>query len=202
MKRHYILFSLFLFLIFTTVQSQDAQSFGLKSGITLTTLSNQDALNIKPGLQVGAFAKLGGRQSLFFKGEFLITQKGSWNWSSNNPRNFSFFYVDLPIMFGIDVFRGLSINAGIQPSMLIAGSLKTSEGGSTNRRSLGGDIERFDYSILIGAEYFIKEYWFLGVRFNHSYAPLQDHHRELSQAIGGQLLENRVLQFYVGYVFN
>lgn len=195
---------IFLLLIFFMIgkggigYSQEAQSFGAKAGLAFTTLSNQPDLNLKPGLQAGVFAKLGGRQSLFFKSEFLLSQKGTWNWSSDNPINFSLYYIDLPLMFGVDITRGLTVNAGIQPSMLLGGSLKTAQG----RRSIGNDLARFDYSLLIGAEYFVKEFWFIGLRYNYSYVPIQNDSGEFTRLNLNQLLANRAIQLYVGYTFN
>ncbi|MFN6944374.1 MAG: porin family protein [Cytophagaceae bacterium] len=202
MKRSILIQSILVFFFFAMQQAfaQNTHSYGIKGGTTFTTLSNHGSWNIKPGLQAGAFAKLAGGEQLFFKAEFLATQKGAWNWNRSQPDNFSLYYFDLPIMFGIEINRNLSINLGIQPSVLLAGTYKFPTTTGNETRSIGSDIARFDYSLLIGAEYFIKEDMFLGLRYSHAFVPLQNLIGEFTIQNQNQLLSNRVVQFYLGYV--
>ncbi|MGY5847581.1 porin family protein [Salegentibacter sp. HM20] len=201
-----ILFSsliVFLFLSFTPLLAQEAQSYGVKSGVNLAYLSNNGSMNLRPGFQVGAYAKYSGLETIFFKAEFLITQKGSASWSSDQPNNFNLFYVDLPIMFGLSLSPKLSLNAGIQPSMLIGGRYKGVDSmGREYKKSIGKDLARFDYSTLLGLEYFIHDNWLLGVRYNYGFVSIQEYSEEFIQANNGKLLKNRGFQFYVGYKFN
>ncbi len=192
---------LFSFLLFIpAVHAQEAQSFGLKAGIAIGTLSHQANLNPQPGLQAGAFAKLGGRESLFFKGEALITQKGSRNWESDQPNNFRLYYFDLPLMIGTDLYKGVTLNLGIQPSLLLAGTHKTAENGTTSSRGIRSDLQKFDYSLLIGAEYFITENKLVGLRYNHGFVPIQSLRGEFTNRNGGRTLANHVVSVYLGFV--
>lgn len=206
MKR--LTFFFYLIFLFATLSfispgafAQETHSYGMKFGSTLSTLSNQANYNLKPGLQLGGFAKLGGRESLFFKAELLASQAGTWNWNQERPNNINLYYLDLPLMFGINSFRGLSINLGIQASVLLAGTYRSSIGGNINNRSIGSNLARFDYSYLVGLEYFIKDDWFLGARFNYGFVPIQSYQGELTINNQYKLLSNRILQIYVGYVF-
>ncbi len=194
-----IILLLVLFMFVNGLKAQQAQSFGVKAGITATTLTNQGNFNLKPGLQAGGYAVFGGGEALFFKGEFLITQKGAWKWGDEGLGNFSFYYVDLPLMFGIDVFEGFTLNIGIQPSLLIGGTLRDSSGESSDWRNLSNDLARMDYSTLFGAEYQFRTDWFAGARFNYSFVPIQNYQGDLTIANSGQLLANRVFQFYIGH---
>ena len=185
-------------LLFTTYSSaQKAQSFGVKGGLALTTLTDGSMDHIKPGLQIGAYAKLGGQYAFFFKAEFLVTQKGAWNWNMNNPKNFSLYYAELPLMYGIEVVDNFSLNIGIQPAVLLGGTLRASgDGGDTDTTPIGSDIARFDFSTLFGAEYVLSEKYLLGARFNYGFVPLQNYQGELTK--DGQLLQNMALQVYLG----
>lgn len=183
---------------FTAIATaQKAQSFGVKGGLALTTLTDGSMETIKPGLQVGAYTKLGGQYSFFFKAEFLVTQKGSWNWNASNPNNYSLYYIELPLMYGIEVVDELTLNIGIQPAMLLGGTLRATDSeGETNTQSIGSDIARFDFSTLFGAEYSLTEKYLVGARFNYGFVPLQNYQGELTEE--GQLLHNMALQFYLG----
>jgi len=200
LKHCIILYFLVIVITLQNAQAQQNRHFGVKGGLTLSTLSNQDFGHIKPGFQVGGFAKFGGDESLFFKAELLATQKGTWNWDRTNPSNLSLYYVDVPIMFGVDLARGFSLNFGIQPSVLVAGTFRSSFEGNIFTQSLNNQITRFDYSLLMGSEFAFKEDWLIGVRFNYGFVPIQGYTGFLTFKQQDQLHSNRVLQFYLGYV--
>ncbi|HKL03502.1 MAG TPA: porin family protein [Cryomorphaceae bacterium] len=177
--------------------AQKAQQYGVKGGLALTTLTDGSMDNIKPGLQLGAYAKLGGQYAFFFKAEILVTQKGSWNWNDKNLRNYSLYYAELPLMYGIEVVENFTLNIGIQPAILLGGTLRSAQdGGDTNTEPIGRDIARFDFSTLFGVEYALNDTYFLGSRFNYSFVPLQNYQGELTR--DGQLLQNMALQLYLG----
>ncbi len=201
MKISSFLFIVYLtafFLILNKTSAQQAQSFGVKAGITTATLTNQGSFNIKPGLQAGGYAIFGGSEALFFKGELLLSQKGAWKWGDDGLGNMSLYYLDLPLMFGIDVFEGFTLNIGIQPSMLIGGTLRTTSGEDTNWRNVSNDLARMDYATIFGAEYQFETNWFAGARFNYSFVPIQNYQGDLTIQNNGQLMANRVFQFYIG----
>lgn len=193
-----VVLTLIIFSNFTSI-AQEAQSFGVKGGVVFSSLSNIGDFNIKPGLQAGGYAQFGGGEVIFFQSEFLITQKGSWNWNASQPRNFSLYYIDIPLMFGIDLIKDFTFNIGIQPSVLIGGTLRTSEDGDTNWRNLSNNLTRFDFSTLFGVEYDLQEQMFIGIRFNYGFVPLQNYQGELTIENDGKLISNRAFQIYLGY---
>lgn len=200
--KNYLFSAAIFFLLFTVAfntYGQQAQVYGLKAGVSTTTLTNQGNFNMKPGLQAGAFAKYGGGEALFFKAEFLLTQKGAWKWGNEGLGNFSLYYLDLPLMFGIDILEKVSLNIGIQPSLLIGGTLRTTSGDETGWRNVSNDIARMDFATLFGAEYDLNTDWFVGARFNYSFVPIQNYQGDLTIENNGRLMENRVFQFYIGY---
>ncbi|TXK52612.1 PorT family protein [Pontibacter qinzhouensis] len=182
------------------VQAQEAQSFGFKVGVAVGTLSHQPSLNPQPGLQVGAFAKLGGRDRPFFKGEALFTQKGSRTWGSDPTDNFRLYYFDLPLMLGTDLYKGVTVTAGIQPSLLLAGTHRSEENGNTNSRGIRSDLQKFDYSLLVGAEYFVRENMLVGLRYNHGFVPIQSLRGQFTINNQGRTLANHVVTAYLGFV--
>ena len=200
-KNHFIILAAFscLWTLSTNSQAQDAQRIGVKAGLTAANLTNQNDFSLKPGLQAGAYAVFGGGEALFFKGELLLSQKGAWTWGNEGLGNFSLYYIDLPLMFGIDVLQGLTLNLGIQPSMLVGGTLRQNTSEGTNWRNISNDVSRMDFSTLFGAEYIIKKDWFLGFRFNYSFVPIQNHQGDLTVENQEQLMSSRVYQFYVGH---
>ncbi len=201
-KGNHRYFAFIFFLLFTVAyntQAQQSQIYGFKAGISTTTLSNEGNFNIKPGLQAGVYAKLGGREALFFKSELLLTQKGAWKWGEKGLGNFSLYYLDLSLMFGIDIFENVSLNIGIQPSLLIGGTLRTTSGDDAGWRNVSNDLARVDFATLFGAEYDLNTDWFVGARFNYGFVPIQNYQGDLTIENNGKLLENRVFQLYIGH---
>lgn len=172
------------------------QDFGVKGGLAIATVSGQGTMSLKPGAQIGAFTKLGGNEPLYFKGELLLTQKGSWNWDVNNLSNISLYYLDIPVMFGIEIIQGLSLNLGFQPSIRLGGSYRYDTPEGRNFINISNAIHKMDYSTLLGAEYIYKTGILIGVRYNHGFIPLQSWDGEFT--LNSTLPLNRVLQVYCG----
>ncbi len=185
-------------IILSPVQAQD-HSYRIKGGFTASNFSGEGFSGLTPGVQLGGSVKLGGVEDLFFKTEVLFTMKGSGTEEGSLSRNFNLYYMEIPLMFGLNVGRGVSINAGFQPGILLGGTMKSSQGGREERRSISDEIERFDYSLLLGVEYILNEDWLIGVRYNNSFVPLQEYHGRLTKENGDQLLINQIFQIYASY---
>lgn len=199
----FTILTLFISLLFIPAghaqyQNRD-HSYRLKGGVTLTNFTGEGIAGVNPGFQLGGSVKLGGTEDLFFKGEMLFSMKGSGTEAGDLSRNFTLFYMEIPLMFGLNVGRGFSLNAGFQPGVLLGGTMKSSRGGREERSSIGSDIASFDYSLLLGIEYILNEDWMIGIRYNNSFVPLQDLHGRLTRENGDNLLLNQALQIYASY---
>lgn len=191
-------FLAFILLVVSISFSADAQNYGVKGGLALSGVNGMEPAGIRPGLQLGAYKKLGEGEEWSFKIEFLFTQKGSTNWNRSNLASINLLYAEAPILFSIDIFNKTTLNMGFAPAMFLFGSYRSSEDGESQRTSLRGDVPPFDYSTFIGFEYDWDAKTFLGIRFNYSWVPLNAY-KSSFQPVPGNLLLNRTLVLYAGY---
>jgi hypothetical protein len=179
------------FLTFSKVQAQD---YGLKGGVVVSTINGQGNSSLRPGLQLGAYKNFGATERLFVQMEALFTQKGSWNWDSQNQRNVNLYYFDFAVMFGVLVGEKITLNLGIQPSVFLGGNFKYSNDGQAQNRSLLGEVSAMDYATLFGLEYDLNDDFTVGGRFNYSFVPLQSYDNIFAD--NGELPYSMILQLY------
>ncbi|MGJ3233582.1 outer membrane beta-barrel protein [Marivirga sp.] len=166
---------LLFFWLFLSANVIVAQDYGLKGGMTVSTINGQGNSSLKPGLQLGVYKNFGATEKLFVQMEALFTQKGSWNWDNQNQKNINLYYFDFALMFGILIDEKFTINLGIQPSVFLGGNYKFSEDGQEQNLSLLGEVSAMDYATLFGLEYDINDDFTIGGRFNYSFVPLQSY---------------------------
>jgi len=198
MIKRYItnLFRSLLILIFiSSVTTIHSQEYSWKAGVTLSSLKNQGTFNVMPGLQFGGGVKLAGNEPLTFKIEALITQKGSNTWNRSNLRNVNLFYLEVPLMFNWEILSGYYIHLGFSPALLLLGNYRYTEGGNYFSNWLNRDSKILDYSTFIGLDIDWTDDVSFGIRYNHSWVPVQ--------GVSGQLYRDaslplsRTIQVYV-----
>jgi hypothetical protein len=190
--KHLIGFVTILFMVAES-KAQNHTQLGVKGGMVLSTLTGQGG-SLKPGFMAGGYGKIGTKELLFFQAEVLLTQKGSRNNRLGEPRNFNLLYLDIPLMYGIEITNGLSVNMGIQPGILLSGSYVNE---MNQRTGIAKRLYAMDYSTIIGAEYSLKENIFAGFRYNHGFVPIFNYRAGIETR--ERLPANRFLQFYAGY---
>ncbi|HET8858317.1 outer membrane beta-barrel protein [Marivirga sp.] len=171
-----------------------AQDYGLKAGAVISTINGQGNKSLKPGMQLGAYKNFGATEKLFVQMEALITQKGSWNWDSNNVKNINLYYFDFAVMFGILAYEKFTINIGIQPSVFLGGSYIYSIDGQQQKESLSGRVSAMDYATVFGLEYDLNNNYTIGARFNYSFVPLQSYENDFAE--NNELPYSMVFQLY------
>ncbi|SMG40100.1 Outer membrane protein beta-barrel domain-containing protein [Marivirga sericea] len=186
-----ILISSFLILSSAHLKAQD---YGLKTGLVISTVNGQGNTNLKPGAQLGVYKNFGATEKLFVQMEALVTQKGSWNWDSENVNNINLYYFDFAIMFGILLDEKFTINLGIQPSIFLGGSYHYSVDDQKIKENLGGTVSAMDYATLFGLEYDLSDDFTIGGRFNYSFVPLQSYDNIFAD--NGELPYSMVVQLY------
>ncbi len=182
--------------LFSISSTYFGQEMGVKSGVVFSSLKNVSGVNFRPGLQIGGYKNFGASERLFFRTEALLTQKGSWSWSQANLNSVSLAYFDISLLFCVDVTEKFNLNFGFQPSVLIAGRHRFIEDDIKQAKFVGNDVSRFDYSTLIGVEYKLTDNIFLGIRYNHSFIPVQGYGGNIS--VSGTLPLSRIFQVYAG----
>ncbi|WP_296620227.1 outer membrane beta-barrel protein [Marivirga sp.] len=193
--KEFIIFSALTF--FWLIQNPfelKAQDYGLKVGAVVSTINGQGNGSLRPGLQLGGYKKFGATERLFVQMETLLTQKGSWNWDSQNVNNINLYYFDFAIMFGILLDEKFTLNLGIQPSVFLGGNYKYFMDGQEQKMGLNGRVSAMDYATIFGLEYDLNENVTIGGRFNYSFVPLQSYENDFAD--NNQLSYSILFQLY------
>ncbi|WP_375578494.1 outer membrane beta-barrel protein [Marivirga tractuosa] len=192
--RFLVFVGLFIFcMIHCSIESK-AQDYGLKGGLVVSGLNGQQRNDLKPGLQLGGYKNFGATEKLFVQMEALFTQKGSWNWDSENVNNINLYYFDFAIMFGILLDEKFTVNIGIQPSVFLGGNHKYILDGQEQNDNLMGRVSAMDYATIFGLEYDLNENYTIGGRFNYSFVPLQSYENDFAD--NNELPFSVLFQFY------
>ncbi len=190
-------FCVFTFLLISIGLSLGAQEYGAKASFVFSGVSGFNGGGIHLGPQFGAYVKLGTSENLYFQSELLITYKGGSSSFGDVKQSLYLMYIELPIMYGLNVSRKVSLNGGIQPGMVFFGRLTESSGSGKTGTGIGSHVTRFDYSTLLGGDYNINDQWTVGARLNYSFVPLANRNNEVIR--NTDLLLSRVVQFYACY---
>jgi len=194
MRKGYIISVLIFCAVFFAYSEIQAQDYGLKGGLVISTINGQGNSSLRPGLQLGAYKNFGATERLFVQMEALFTQKGSWNWDNENQSNINLYYFDFALIFGVLAGEKITLNLGIQPSVLLGGIFKYSANGQAENQSLKGEVSAMDYATLFGLEYDLNDNFTLGGRFNYSFVPLQSYDNIFAD--NGELPYSMVFQLY------
>lgn len=173
------------------------QEYSWKAGVTISSLKNQGTFNVMPGIQFGGGVKLAGNEPLTFKIETLITQKGSNNWNRSNLRNVNLFYLEVPLMFNWEILSGYHIHLGFSPALLLLGNYRYKDGGLYFSNWINRDSKILDYSTFIGLDIDWTDNVSFGIRYNHSWVPIQGVNGQLYRE--GSLPLSRTIQIYVSH---
>ncbi len=106
-----------IFILIAKLNYAQGVSFGIKAGLNYSNIySTSLKTDFKQGYHAGVYAKL---NAIIFaiQPELLISKRG---YTETNIRDISMYYVDVPVMFKMKIFPGLSIDAGPQFSYLLS----------------------------------------------------------------------------------
>ena len=197
-----LFFSFILVFSFLTVYSQ--VQFGIKAGANYSTnffgkssaidgekLANPD---YRLGYHFGMIVNFPISNNMSFNTELLFSDKGAKEYDIISETNTlqHLYYINLPLIFGYNLFDNITLQLGIEPEYLLA----------ENNFSHHGLFlyNRFDLGLLGGIEYNYDRF-ILGARYTQGITPLYD--LELRNQDGNTIGEttnfNRCFQVYIGY---
>lgn len=140
--------------------------FGIKGGLNITKFGGDiDLSDYKTGLQAGAVAEIKFSDKFSLQPELLFNQQGMMYkvnfYDGGLYTRTKIFeklnYISLPIMAKIYVFKGLSIQAGPQISLLTGAKRKiefdTEEGNGSIEASVNAQYEKLDLGMAMGVGY-------------------------------------------------
>lgn len=126
----------------------NAQTFGLKAGGNISSISHSDESKSKFGFYGGAFVNVPLAESFNIQPEVLYNGKGA---KSKGPvdATANLDYISVPVMFQYKATPQFYLEAGPEFSFLI--SAKTKAGG--NSLDIKNSLNGFDFGVGLGAGY-------------------------------------------------
>lgn len=125
-----------------------AQTFGLKAGMNISSLSNSDGTKSKVGLNAGLFMNAPLAASFSIQPELLYNSKGAKEDGSGDG-TINLDYISVPVMFQYNATPMFYLEAGPEFSFLM--SAKAKGGGAT--LDIKDSVQGFDVGIGLGAGY-------------------------------------------------
>ena len=235
MRKLSIITAAFL-LMFVGFQNANAQiDFGLKAGLNLTTWSQDDSFEVnnvddagnevsgtynelldasmKPGFHAGAYAKF-DMGAFTITPELLYSQKGSKDYYSaptGESITMNWDYLSLPVMFGVELFDLVGLQAGPQLGFLMVHNQKSDAEAYDVEANIDdvtfsvadGTITRtyskFDFGLALGVTFDIASRVNAGVRYTHGLGKVinEDYQRQTADN-KDNVTQNRTVQAFIG----
>jgi hypothetical protein len=187
----------FLFTLCSTVFAQI--EFGIKAGPMLSNVITQDYDTIsftRPNQRIssvaGFFATIGLSDNLTLQPELLYANKGIGPFDRRFGRTEGLHYLNIPVMFQYNLWRGLNLGLGPELGILLNRDLTL--------------VNDFDLGLNVGASYALTDRWLIDIRYNRGL--VDNSNAQVVTAIDPVTTEfttinpkstNRSLQLTVGY---
>ncbi|MFA9290144.1 MAG: porin family protein [Solirubrobacteraceae bacterium] len=184
---------LVLLFVAATSVAMHAQSFGVKTGLSLAKITDDSSSKTRTGFVGGVYTNFNLGESFSIQPELLYSAQGSKFSSDGYNGKIIFDYLTLPIMFQYAVVDGLYLQAGPQIGFVVKdtteveglGSIDTSD----SLKLLGEKLNTFDFGFNFGAGYKTN----FGLNFDARY------NLGLNDIIKNVKGKNQVIQLTVGY---
>jgi hypothetical protein len=180
MKKSILLFTtsiLFIFALYIPCKAQKTNSpqFGVKGGVNFSNLYTSDAETNKmmAGFNVGLFSKMPLTDNIAFQPELYFTTKGAEVTYNNafvdGTARFKLNYIEMPLLFVINVTENFNIHAGPYAAYLISGKVKNESNihlFDFEENINADDYNRIDAGIAAGACFDFRSVSF-GARYSY-----------------------------------
>lgn len=190
----------------TVLEKKPTARFGIKGGLNLTNLYVKDVKdeNIKPGINVGVYAKIPVSKCFSFQPELLYSMKGSQvnynNILGSGKYRFNLNYLEIPVAAVFNVARNFNIHAGPYAAFLLSANVKDVDknGNINGATELNKDnFQSVDYGLFAGVGFDIGTVT-VGGRYTYGL-------REIGRGgLSGNLIKNSknsAISFYIGFGF-
>ncbi len=190
----------------TSSETKPTPKFGLKAGLNLTNLyvNDVDDENIKPGLSIGAYAKIPVTKHFSFQPEVLYSMKGAQvnynNLLYSGKYRFNLNYLEVPLAAVINVAKNFNIQAGPYAAFLLSAKVQDVDdnGNITGATELDkDDFESIDYGVFAGAAFDISNVT-LGARYTYGLNEIG------KTGLSGNITrdsKNSAITFFLGFGF-
>lgn len=127
----------------------NAQTFGVKAGLNIASLSNFEDSKAKIGFNGGVFMNAPLAASFSIQPEVIYNAKGA-KYDDAVDVNMNLDYISAPVMFQYQATPEFYLEAGPEFSFLMSGKLKAED----ESLDIKDELNSFDFGIGLGAGYF------------------------------------------------
>ncbi len=163
--------------------------FGIKGGVNLSTLKNNDAYKYKTGFHAGVFSHIHLAKHVALQPELLYSSQGTESKSTLVDLRYNLGYLNLPVMFQYMFNNGFRLETGPQASLLVSAKQKI----NSIETDIKDDLNSFDFGWGFGLGYISKSNFGIDARYNLGLTAVNE--------IGTTDLKNSVFQIGVFYQF-
>lgn len=183
------------------------QKFGFKGGVNFSNLytDSVEDNNILTGFNVGVFAKLPITQTFAIQPELLYTTKGAElkynNAFVNGTSTFKLNYLELPVLFVVNLSENFSVHGGPYVAYLIDGKATNDSQGTlfdVENNLNNDDYNKFDTGVSFGIGYDTEKIGF-GVRYNYGLQKVGKERNYLGTNYTFPDGKNSVINLYLSY---
>ena len=137
-------------------------SFGIKGGLNLATLTGDDTddLDSRTSFHIGGVANIPINERVFIQPELLYSGQGSSFDFGGEDIVTQLDYINVPILLGINLIEGLSVQVGPQVGFNINSEITDGDD------SEDIDVETIDISAALGAQYKLENGIFFQARYS------------------------------------
>lgn len=195
---------------FSFSQASDNSSklkVGVKGGINFSNLYTDQVEdnNVLTGFNAGVFAKFPITETLAIQPELLYTVKGAElkynNSFVNGTSTFRLNYIELPILFVINLTNNFNILAGPYLAYLVDGKATNDAQGTLfdiENNLKNEDYNKFDTGLSVGLGYDADQIGF-GVRYNYGFQNVGKERNFLGTNYTFPEGKNSVINLYITY---
>ena len=171
-----------------TITTANAQNFGVKGGLNISSLSGEDVedFDAKTGFHFGVVAEFMLSEAFAVQPELLFSTRGASVSEDGDDYSLNLNYITLPLLAKFYPVTGFSIEGGVLPAFNISAKEKYNDESADLE-----NIKNFDFGAAIGAGYVLPSGLFFQARYNFG----------LSEIVKDVDAQNRVMQLSIGYLF-
>ncbi len=177
LKNTFKIASLAIFMAAATVTTAQDAKFGVKGGVNFSNIiaggdsSNISDENLLTSFHLGVFTQLAVTETFYVQPELLYSRKGSeLSFGALGDAKLRLDYIELPVMFRIQILETINIEAGPYAAYLIESTF--ADGNNNVIATLDtDDFRKLDYGLGIGAGFNLDAIEF-GARYNYGLASI------------------------------
>ncbi|OYU85724.1 MAG: opacity protein [Flavobacterium sp. BFFFF2] len=189
------------FFVLSTLANAQGFHMGIKGGLNVSQLSKQTDQTVSSayGFHAGVLAEIKVLGKASFQPELLFSAQGSkaetQNLGATTTYTDKLYYLQLPLMAKVFVFKGLFVEAGPQFGLLLSANRVTDvANAASSSNDIKGNLKSFDYAANVGVGYDLFSHLMANVRYSFGLNDIND-------TPNGDAVKNGVFQLSLAVKF-